>query len=116
MDLNLDTAIACGLLINELVSNALKHGFPHREAAENAKMMGEITIVFSQVSEGTLFLEVKDNGVGLPKEVNIGETNSLGLRLVRALTRQLRGQLEIQTQGGTVFHLTFPQPQEHRRF
>lgn len=116
VDLNLDTAIACGLLINELVSNALKHGFPHREAEENAEMMGEITIVFSQVSEGTLFLEVKDNGVGLPKEVNIGETNSLGLRLVRALTRQLRGQLEIQNQGGTVFHLTFPQPQEHRRF
>jgi PAS domain S-box-containing protein len=116
VDLNLDTAIACGLLINELVSNALKHGFPHREAEENAAMMGEITIVFSQVSPGTLFLEVKDNGVGLPKEVNIGETNSLGLRLVRALTRQLRGQLEIQNQGGTVFHLTFPQPQEHRRF
>ncbi len=116
VDLNLDTAIACGLLINELVSNALKHGFPHREATEDAEMMGEITIVFSQVSQGTLFLEVKDNGVGLPKEVNIGETNSLGLRLVRALTRQLRGQLEIQNQGGTVFHLTFPQPQEHRRF
>lgn len=116
VDLNLDTAIACGLLINELVSNALKHGFPYREPGQGKARMGEITIVFTQISQGTLFLEVRDNGVGLPKDLNIAETNSLGLRLVRALTRQLRGQLEMQNQGGTVFQLTFPQPQEFRRF
>jgi PAS domain S-box-containing protein len=114
--LNLDTAIPCGLLINELVSNSLKHGFPQLKHGETTEIISEITIVVERVSEGTLYIEVKDNGVGLSADLDLAQTNSLGLRLVRALSRQLRGTLHIQTQPGTAFQLTFPEPPDRRRF
>ncbi|MGL5080738.1 MAG: sensor histidine kinase [Microcoleaceae cyanobacterium] len=100
--LNLDTAIPCGLLINELVSNALKHGFLPRQS-------GEIGIkLFTIDSEkNKLCLVVQDNGMGLPKQFDINCTSSLGLRLVRALTRQLKGELEMYNQNGAVFKITF---------
>jgi len=99
--LNLDTAISCGLLINELVSNSLKHAFPDQRP-------GEIRLTFSAHSAEYLCLRVQDNGVGLPKNIDLQRTNSLGLRLVRALTRQLKGQLDIKSQEGTVFQILLP--------
>ena len=101
--LDVDTAIPCGLLINELVSNSLKHAFPEKQA-------GEISITFSEMVENQLCIEVRDNGIGLPDNFNLEETSSLGLPLIRALTRQIRGLLEIESNPGlgTVFKVTFP--------
>lgn len=99
--LNLDTAIPCGLLINELISNALKHGFPNRRT-------GQIQIEFTTIMGEDLSLMVKDNGIGLPPNFDIHATNSLGMRLIEALTRQLEGQLEIVNEAGACFHITFP--------
>ncbi|NET03689.1 MAG: CHASE2 domain-containing protein [Symploca sp. SIO2B6] len=109
VSLNLDTAILCGLLINELISNSLKHAFPGQTS-------GEISINFSTNSESKLNLIFKDNGVGLPAELDIQQINSLGLRLVRALTRQLKGKLQMHSNNGVLFQIEFPKPKERRRF
>ena len=109
VSLNLDTAIPCGLLLNELISNSLKHAFPEQRS-------GEIRIDFSLNSQGLLTLQVKDNGVGLPADFNLVRSNSLGWRLVRALTRQLKGELQIHSDNGTRLEITFPKPKERRRF
>ena len=102
--LDLDTAIPCGLLINELISNALKHAFPEEQE-------GQISITFSVMVKEQLCIEVRDNGIGLPADFDLEQTSSLGLRLIRALTRQIRGLLEIESNPGlgTVFKVTFPQ-------
>ena len=101
--LNLDTAIPCGLLINELISNCLKHAFPNQQP-------GEIRVDFGNDSANQLCLVVQDTGIGLPENWNIKQANSLGLRLVRALTRQLLGKLEVYNDNGAVFQITFPKP------
>lgn len=102
--LNLDTAIPCGLVLNELVSNSLKHAFPDNES-------GTIFIEFTVEANQQLNLIVRDTGRGLPDELDFKKTNSLGLRLVRALTRQLRGTLDIKNNQGACFQITFPSPQ-----
>lgn len=102
--LTVDTAIPCGLLINELLSNALKHAFP-----ENRQ--GKIQIDFWLKDTTHLQLTVRDNGIGLPPTLDLKQTNSLGLRLVRALTRQLSGKMEAFTDQGAVFQVCFPKPQ-----
>jgi two-component sensor histidine kinase len=107
VSLSLDTAIPCGLIINELVSNSLKHAFPENRA-------GEIGIDFSVCPEQQLLLIVRDNGVGFPEGFDSQKTNSLGLRLIRALTRQLRGKLEIESSNGAVFQICFPLPKTSR--
>lgn len=109
LSLNIDTAIPCGLLINELVSNALKHAFPNERP-------GEIRIVLEEIPENQLHLVIRDDGIGLPDGLELQQSNSLGLRLVRALTRQLVGTMNAYTDGGAVFELTFPIPQERKRF
>jgi two-component sensor histidine kinase len=103
--LDLDTAIACGLLINELVSNALKHAFP--TGWEGA---GEIHVALQSLGDDRLELRVSDNGVGLPPGLAPEETTSLGLRLVQMLTQQLRGTLEVDSQAGTAVRITFADP------
>ncbi|MDX2217363.1 MAG: PAS domain S-box protein [Oculatellaceae cyanobacterium bins.114] len=104
--LNIDTAIPCGLIINELVSNSLKHAFRSQQA-------GEIMISLVSPIEEQLHLIVRDNGIGLPADLNIHKTDSLGLRLIRALSRQLNGQWEIYNEHGTVFKIIFPKLTEH---
>ncbi|MDX2214097.1 MAG: PAS domain S-box protein [Oculatellaceae cyanobacterium bins.114] len=99
--LNLDQAIPCGLIINELVSNALKHAFLIDQP-------GEINIKLCQVDEH-LKLTIQDNGVGLPEQINWQETQSLGLSLVYALaTEQLDGELVVDHSGGMTFIIQFP--------
>lgn len=105
LSLDLDTAIACGLLINELVSNALKHAFP--TGWEGA---GEICVALRSLGDGCLELRVSDNGVGLPPGLDPEESTSLGLRLVHMLTQQLRGTLELDSQAGTAVTITFADP------
>jgi len=97
--LEIDTAISLGLIVNELVSNCFKHAFP-------METEGIIGINLSRVPEGYL-LEVVDNGVGLPDNFDIKNTNSLGLQIVQTLTIQLRGSLEIEKEDGVSFKLAF---------
>jgi two-component sensor histidine kinase len=101
--LNLDTAIPCGLIINELVSNALKHAFPDKNS-------GLISILFKVDKEQHYTLIVRDNGIGLPSCFNINSLNTLGLQLVDILTNQLEGTLELDRRSGTEFCIKFPLP------
>ncbi|MEQ9671703.1 PAS domain S-box protein [Coleofasciculus sp. G2-EDA-02] len=98
--LAIDTAIPCGLILNELVSNSLKYAFP-----ENRK--GEINIAFQRNCDHRITLIVRDNGVGIPKSFDIETTTSLGLTLVWGLVEQLDGTLELNCDSGTEFTIIF---------
>jgi PAS domain S-box-containing protein len=99
--LSIDSAIPCGLLTNELISNCLKHAFPEGKA-------GKIAIALATHSDNHLTLMVRDSGIGLPSDFSLEKNTSLGLRLVKVLTRQLSGQLEMYNDGGTIARMTFP--------
>lgn len=96
--LGIDTAIPCGLIINELVSNSLKHAFPDKQ--------GEILVNLHR-DDGKFTLIVRDNGIGIPQNVDFRNTDSLGLQLVCTLTDQLDGAIELNRAGGTEFKITF---------
>jgi two-component sensor histidine kinase len=108
LSLALDTAIPCGLVFNELLSNALKHAFLNEQT-------GEITITFEAIPAGHATLRVQDTGVGFPEGLDFRDTDSLGLQLVCALTKQLQGTIELERNGGTTFTLTFPLPDAGQR-
>lgn len=103
---DIDTAIPCGLIINELFSNCLKHAFKKgdedRQPGPNV-----ITVGFKSDREGQFVLCVADNGRGLPEDIDFRNTDSLGLQLVCTLTEQLRGDIELNTAKGTRFDITF---------
>ena len=100
--LGIDTAVPCALIINELVTNAVKHAFPEGQ-------MGEIAIALNKAPHSPLHvLVVQDNGVGLPQEINWQKPQTFGLDLVRILTRQLQGELLVDCHSGTTFTITFP--------
>jgi two-component sensor histidine kinase/GAF domain-containing protein len=103
VSLDLDTAIPCGLIINELVSNVLKHAFPPGRA-------GEIGIGLHSDNGDQLILVVADNGVGFPPDVDILNTQSLGLLLVNNLVKQLDGAIQFQHNDGTQVRITFTEP------
>jgi PAS domain S-box-containing protein len=98
--LGVDKAIPCGLIINELVSNAYKYAF-------NDSPKGEIYIELTSQKPEKYLLIVKDNGVGIPADINIQETESLGMMLVTTLTEQLEGTLELDRLNGTKFTIRF---------
>ena len=100
--LNMDQAIPCGLIINELVSNALKHAFPEKKS-------GRIRIEARKTDELHYILNINDNGVGLSDEVFQGKMESLGLKLVRGLAEnQLGGSLSVSRDQGTSFTIEIP--------
>lgn len=101
--LGVDTAIPCGLIVNELVSNSLKHAFPDGR-------QGEIRIELRGDDGDKLTLIVNDDGVGFPQDVDYRKTKSLGLQLVNTLVTQLEGTIELDRSGGTVFKITFSKP------
>lgn len=100
VNLDIDTAIPCGLILNELISNSFKHAFKAHDE-------GEISILMRQFEDGTCLLEIRDNGVGLPQEIELEKIDSLGLQLVDILVNQINGKLEIDTGHGTGFRITF---------
>ncbi|MGB2957779.1 MAG: PAS domain S-box protein [Bacteroidota bacterium] len=100
ISLDIDAAIPCGLMVNELVSNALKYAFAQTKG-------GELLITFSQVARDKFALSVTDNGVGLPSDLDVRNPRSLGLQLVNMLVAQLRGTLDVVSDGGTTFMITF---------
>lgn len=99
--LNIDTAIPCGLIINELLSNSLKHAFSNQTK-------GLIKLEFKSHKNQKFILTVKDNGVGLPKDFNLEEKATLGLKLIKVLTQQLEGEIELNQDQGTEFKISFP--------
>ena len=100
VNLNIDTAIPCGLIINELVSNALKYAFPYNT-------QGTIRIALHSESDNHLKLTVQDNGVGLPMNWDVKSVKSLGIQLVNILTKQLKGTIELDKSGGSKFIIRF---------
>lgn len=103
VSLSLDLSIPCGLIINELVSNALKYAFKGRKK-------GKLNISLL-LNNGVVTIIVADNGVGIPKDLNIKETNTLGLQLVTTLVEQIDAELKLETTKGTIFTITFKQNQ-----
>lgn len=98
--MSIDLAIPCGLIVNEIISNALKHAFP-------AGRPGKIRIGVEQQPEGRYTLELSDDGVGLPPGA-WAQTATLGLRLIDRLIRQIDGTLELRSDLGTSYCITFP--------
>jgi len=97
--LGIDYAIPCGLIVNELVSNSLKHAFPKDRK-------GKIYISFHS-DDDKFTLIISDNGIGLPKDLDFRNTETLGLQLVCTLTDQLEGSIKLNKDGGTEFKITF---------
>jgi PAS domain S-box-containing protein len=99
--LDLDRSIRLGLLVNELVSNVLKHAFPGGRS-------GSVLVQLDMSRTGCYILVVSDNGVGLPSDLAPGHSDSLGLQLIADLTEQLGGTLVLDREGGTTFTIRFP--------
>lgn len=95
-----DIANPCGLIVNELLSNSLKHAFPESRS-------GEIRISLHTNDEDEVELTVGDNGIGMPDDLNFRETGSLGLNLVNTLVKQLKGTIELHREQGTGFLIRF---------
>lgn len=99
VELGMDQAISCGLLLNELLTNAFKYAFP--DLTE-----GHIKITVYE-EDGLVTLKVRDNGIGIPEEVKEGQNGSLGIKLIHTLNQQLGGELKIKGDNGSCFNLTF---------
>ncbi len=99
--LPISAAIPCGLIVNELLTNTLKHGFPQGR-------QGEIAVRLANGDNGEAVLSVSDDGVGLPDDLDIANATTLGLQLVALLADQIGGELTIQRRDPTRFALRFP--------
>jgi two-component sensor histidine kinase len=100
VNLDVDTAVPLGLIINELVTNAYKYAF-------NTANEGTLTIVLNREEEHLYRLIVRDNGHGLPENLNMDETESLGLKLVSILVKQLEGTIKVKSNNGAEFSILF---------
>ncbi|MFI5144011.1 MAG: PAS domain S-box protein [Ignavibacteria bacterium] len=98
--IGIDSAIPCGLLINELISNSLKHAFP-------GNRRGKINVTMEIVEENKFSLIISDNGIGFPEDIDFRNTKSLGMQLVITLTDQIDGRIELIRENGTTFKITF---------
>jgi PAS domain S-box-containing protein len=101
ISLGIDTAIPCGLILSEIVSNSLKYAFPEGR-------QGEIEITFRSHDENEVELTVRDNGVGIPGDIDFRNAESLGLQVIVNLTEhQLQGEIELHRAKGTKFEIKF---------
>ncbi len=100
INLSLETAHTCGLIVNELIANSLEHGFVGRKG-------GNIWLELKQAESCGLRLQIKDDGIGIPDNIDFFNSDSLGLKLVRILTRQLEGELSVEQNQGTCFTIQF---------
>lgn len=113
ISLTVDYAIPCGLIINELISNALKYAFPARACGtvpvDDPRIEIELQAIAAEADRGSQWaLTVQDNGIGLDPSFQWEHLNSLGLRIVRNLADQLNGTIQLLPISGTCFHLLFP--------
>lgn len=95
---DVETAVPLGLIVNELLTNAVKHAFPDGE--------GTVTVSLRR-RNSRVILEVSDDGKGFPEDIDWESSPSLGLQLVRSLTEQIDGEVEMISDGGTTFRITF---------
>jgi two-component system, chemotaxis family, CheB/CheR fusion protein len=102
--LTISQAVPCGLILNELITNCLKHAFPE-------KQKGVVHVSFS-CSDDECILEVADDGAGLREGIEPQKSTSMGLQLVRLIVEQLEGTLSVMTNGGTHFTISFPKKAE----
>jgi len=105
IQLNLDTAIPCGLIINELISNALKYAFKEKT---NGKLMVQV-----KLTNNKLRIVIADNGRGLPPDIDFRNTESLGLQLVVTLVEQINGKISLETKKGSKFTIEFVPPRSN---
>jgi len=91
ISLNIDTAIPCGLIINELVSNSIKYAFPENKH-------GTISIILKKETDNLYKLVVKDNGIGISEKINLNNTDTLGISLVKLLSKQMNGSFEFKSE------------------
>ena len=114
----MDTAVPLGIIINELISNSLKHAFAgrdkgkikiklHREENEEGVIEGNKSTIF--------FLSVSDNGIGIPDNFDLENIDSLGLQLVTSLVEQIDGELELKSKSGTEFFIRFVLTEKNRK-
>lgn len=99
--ISVELAVPCGLIVNELVANALKHAFPHGSS-------GSVRVMLAQVGEGQLRLTVADDGIGMPEGFDLAQSHSLGLQLATMLAKQIDGTIALERGQGTRFEITFP--------
>ena len=109
---DMDTAVPLGIIVNELVSNSLKHAFPDRNKGEiRIKLHREYSIEFESKEYESInnrfTLSISDNGVGIPEDFDIEGLDSLGMQLVTSLVDQLDGELELKRNNGTEFTMRF---------
>jgi two-component sensor histidine kinase len=103
VSLEIDNAIPCGLVLNELMTNSVKYAFP-----PTFDKIGELNVSLKTANKDEIVLIVSDNGIGLPEDIDIEKTDSLGLRLVHLLiNQQLGGTIEIDRANGTAYTLRF---------
>ena len=98
--LNIETANPCGLIINELISNAVEHAFIGRDR-------GKISVYFQENADGEFTLTIKDDGIGFPDDRDFFNSESLGLELVATLVEQLEGNMKMDNNNGTKITITF---------
>ncbi|MBF0537105.1 MAG: response regulator [Nitrospirae bacterium] len=107
--IGIDTAVPCGLIINEIVSNSLKYAFV-------AEMEGNITVELKVQPDGTFTLKISDTGIGISSGIDLKNAQTLGLRLVNALALdQLEGSIQCETNPGTTFRITFGEIKHPKR-
>ena len=102
--LSINTAIPCGLIVNEILTNSIKYAFPHERK-------GDIFIKLD-VADAKIFLKISDNGIGLPADIDFKKIKSLGLKLIQILIDQIDGNMEITSDNGTSFSLSFSESEE----
>ena len=109
MSINIDVAVPLGLVINEIVTNSVKHAFPRGR-------QGEIYIRLEKNSSGEIVLTVGDDGVGLPAEIDVMESSSFGMQIISSLvTMQLSAKLRVDRRHGTRYSIVFPEPEQSKR-
>jgi two-component sensor histidine kinase len=112
--LDIDTSIPLGLIINELVSNSLKHAFPGSQKGELYVLLGENKHE-GKDNEYDYTLIVKDNGIGFPADIDSRESESLGMLLIKTLVKQLHGVINVDTKKGTAFTIKFQKRKYQKR-
>ncbi|MEX1236822.1 MAG: histidine kinase dimerization/phosphoacceptor domain -containing protein, partial [Pseudomonadales bacterium] len=105
VNLDIETAVPCGLIINELISNSLKHAFVGKEGR------GTISVSFRNIG-CRYVLQISDNGIGLPEDFEPNASSSMGMEIVSILTQQLDGRLHIDGRCGASFEISFPRKEK----
>ena len=101
MFLDIDKAVPCSLILNEMISNSLKHAFPNGRT-------GVITIDL-QIKAGNYIMTFSDDGIGIPGDITFERTESLGMQLIAGLVKQINGSIVLDRKAGTKYTITFPE-------